>query len=267
MQSLLTNELSIWNNLKCQIWSDFHFSLEQGISTIVSQFKKDKQTEVLFLLWDIFQTVNWEDSSKQINNLIIETAELFEQIIFTPWNHDLRWRDNPWISFDLPENVCYPKTALDINIPRIHGNNILVANLFYDMKLIDPSKLWMSEQDLLDFYATTKDGEYLLWWDTEVFKQMASKCRKELNSEIDILAVHSLPHPSLTTFKEDSIEWNKRSLTMGSDILTWKQDELKNGLVVLHWHNHRKSDNRLMINDKQVHILSWEQDNFWGELI
>ncbi|MBT3726702.1 hypothetical protein HOG21_03215 [bacterium] len=49
---------------------------------------------------------------------------------------------------------------------------------------------------------------------------MASKCRKELNSEIDILAVHSLPHPSLTTFKEDSIEWNKRSLTMGSDILT-----------------------------------------------
>jgi hypothetical protein len=301
MNTLLSSELILWKKLKCQIGSDFHFSLDQGIDSIIQQLKKEKKSEVLFFLWDVFETRNGEDSSSEINNLISEISEMFQHIIFTPGNHDLRWRVDPWESFSLPKNVYYPESTFDTKVCQIEWNKILVANLFYDMEFINSDLIGGNQDEIREFYKKTNDGKHFLYGDISLFKSMTEVCKKALDSQIDIVATHSLPHPSLTIFrarpndwsidspgimtvtdmedhkkhvfnKDFDIDrfikyWNLKSFFMGSNILEGKENDIKDGLVCLYGHNHRGWKSSLDIGDKKVHFVSAPQPNFWGKIM
>ncbi len=182
------------------IGSDYHLEGEGVIGRAVARIKREQRSEVLFCIGDLCNAEHGEDTSPRINEFLTGVASLYDRVIFTPGNHDLRGRENPWGSFKVPGNVIYPNGE-EPKVVDLGGRKVLVADLFYDMKFIDPSKLGFSADDVAKQYAESNDGRHLLHGDTSTFQGMTERAAKLLQPDVDILATHTLPHPSLVTFR------------------------------------------------------------------
>jgi predicted phosphodiesterase len=292
------------NGLRFNIGSDFHLPLEEAaVSKFLDRVREQKREDVLFLLGDLFlaETENKSglDASAEVNVLLEKLAKLFERIVFVPGNHDLRrvpLTDDPWKDLHLPDNVVSPK-GIDPIVFTIGDTRILAANLGYDMQFIDPDILGLTEEQILDFYThNVPDGTSFLQGADSIsmFRQMTLSTACALTENIDILATHTLPHPSLVTFKvaemtdrifklqrdsglkfvytpeeDDRMAatrgktgeafrryWNFKSFFMGSDVLGHPLANPRNGLTVLYGHNHRGSEHRSQIRSREIRFIT-----------
>lgn len=255
-----------------------------------------KASDVLFLLGDLFDAVNGQDRSKEVNEVLAACARMYDVVIYTPGNHCLRGRENPWESFDIPSNVILPTTIEPLK-ETINGQNLLVGNLFYDFKFVDPAILGFADEEIRAWYRQkTNDGMYLFKGDTTDFEHYTEAVARQLNSGIDVLVTHVLPSPSLVTFRfpeltqnlrdlasanalvftanpeVDVLEassirgstpesfrtyWNYKSFVMGSDVIGNSLADPKDGLVALYGHNHREErEHTKVIGGKRVHFYS-----------
>lgn len=281
------------------IGSDWHLEGEDIVNRALARIASKRQSEVLFCMGDLFDAQNGEDTSESINRLLTGLAETYDNIIYTPGNHDLRGRIKPWESFTLPPNVHYPKGEEPL-IFTLGDKKVLIADLFYDMNFIDPAIVGLGWEKVISQYRSSNDGKYFLEGKTEPFAQMTERAAQLLQADIDILATHSLPHPSLVTFRVQKITddivkmaedsglqfisnpaedkegatrwdftpedfrtwWNTKSIFMGSDLVGHPNANPKNGLWVVHGHHHRNDLNPRTVKGKTVNIAT-HQPNPW----
>jgi hypothetical protein len=190
------------NGQSVDVGSDWHYPLSDASTPakIVAHVKRVQGSRVLFCLGDLFDTPDGQDSTAPINETVSAFAKLYDQVVFTPGNHDLRGRNEPWDSFRFPDNVVWPRTVDPVAV-TIGSNRLLVANLFYDLGFIDPAVIGSSAQTIRKFYAKSNDGRHFLGGDTARFSAMTVETARALTPEVDILVTHALPHPSLVTFR------------------------------------------------------------------
>lgn len=202
------------------IGSDWHLELNKYVpEEVAKRIEAASRSRVLFWLGDVFDTVDGQDSSREINDLMERLASKYSKVIFTPGNHDLRGRENPWSQFEFPKNVVYPNGPLEVIVQRIEGMNVLAANLFYDMEFLDPRIIGRTKEEVLTFYQTqTNDGRHLLQGDISLFPHMKRVLLENLRPEIDIVATHVCASPSLVAFrvaeKTGEIERLERELSI-----------------------------------------------------
>jgi hypothetical protein len=288
------------------VGSDWHFDLhEPGIvGRIIGHIAGRKQSEALFLMGDIFQVKAGDDSAEPLKELVEGLAERYDHIIFTPGNHDLRNRKNPWAAFaDLPKNVTAPPPETPVMWER-NGTKVLVANLFYDMHFIDPQAVGLSENEVLEQYAASNDGKYFLSGDLSSFPGMTEQAARMLTPDIHATATHALPHPSLITFRTSEITpriralaeqsgldfihdpdgdgrlaerwnttprnartyWNIKSILMGSNLPEHPDANPRDGLAVIHGHNHRNDTRSRVIRGKSVHPVTHQMNQQDGRI-
>jgi hypothetical protein len=190
------------NGDEIDVGSDWHYALTEPnvVERIVAHVKGAQRSKVLFCLGDLFDTPEGQDSTDALNRTVTAFAALYETVVFTPGNHDLRGRAKPWDTFRFPGNVVWPR-GLEPVATTIGKNRLLVANLFYDLCFIDPAVIGSSDATIRKFYARSNDGKHLLGGDTAGFLEMTEKAARALTPEVDVLVTHALPHPSLVTFR------------------------------------------------------------------
>lgn len=288
------------NGFSFDVGSDWHLPPDRKelLDSFSLRIEKEQGSDILFCVGDVIETSDGLNSATYINKLLDGLSELYKVIIFTPGNHDLRGRNNPWSDFNnLPKNVHTTSNGYSVlNLFDLHQDlpnlRILVADLFYDMKFLNPSILNICDGELIAQYRESNDGRHFLNGDIANFSHMAHHVRSRLDSSIDILVTHSLPHPSLVTFRvaqiTEEIEkkqnilgipficdpdhdikeasrwnttpdkyrqwWNIKSFFMGSDVLS--TTDFKDGLVCIYGHNHRSNQTPTVINNKKVYFVS-----------
>jgi hypothetical protein len=185
------------------VGSDWHYKLTEPdvVGRMVEHVKRAKQSSVFYCLGDLFDTPDGQDSTEAINRAVSGFAELYDQVIFTPGNHDLRGRENPWQSFRFPKNVLWPHDPVEPVVATVGPSKVLVANLFYDLRFIDAGVIGSTDESIRKFYAKSNDGRHFLGGDTSRFLTMTENAARALTPDIDVLVTHSLPHPSLVTFR------------------------------------------------------------------
>ena len=302
---------------KIQVFSDSHFPIDIKTKKIINFIEEQNKnnSEILFLLWDI---LDWENTEKFKNlwekslDILKELSKTYKKIVYVLWNHEFRdpnLQDEGWYkNFReiLPENIIFPKnitepTKVEVEITKWKILNILVWNLFYDMKFLNPSILWMKKEEILNIYKKFPDWNYLFNWDIEIFKKMKKSIIEQLDTNIDILATHSLPHPSLVQFLynwkdieefknkvwknikvkspsdrhykdakklwisiEEYIKWyNAKSFFMWSNVLD-NPEKIKNWLLSIFWHSHRNTNQKIEVKWKEVNFYSNQYPNCKG---
>ena len=283
---------------QADVGSDWHIKPE-ALPRAIDHLRENRKSELLFCMGDLFDAQEGQDTSAAINELLQAIAPGYEAVIFTPGNHDLRGRDNPWGSFSLPKNVHYPRN--EAKVVTLGDRSILVADLFYDMQFVDPAQIGLSWEEVIRQYAESNDGKHFLKGATEPFKEMTENAAVLLQPNIDILATHSLPHPSLVTFRvpelteevqrlaresglqficapEEDITkarrwnsttaegfrkwWNIKSIFMGSNVLEHPSANVKDGLWAVHGHHHRVDLRQRTVQGRRVNIAT-HQPNPW----
>lgn len=286
------------NGENFDVGSDWHLPLgEINTSSMLRAIKKSKGSDVFFCVGDLFTTSSGEDSSNNLSEFLSMAAEEYPLVVFIPGNHDLRGREDPFDSIAIPEGVYMPK-ELDPLVLRTEANKILLGNIFYDLKFIDPAIVDTNEEKLKGFYPTLPDGQHLLNGDLSKFPKMSASVAKALDPTIDILVTHVLPHPSLVTFRVEELTpeiermasegtlkficdpegdresakrwdttpaefrnwWNEKSFFMGSNVLEHPEAQPKDGLTCVYGHNHRTNDDKIRLrNGNTVRLLSYQQ--------
>jgi UDP-2,3-diacylglucosamine pyrophosphatase LpxH len=280
------------------VGSDWHIEGADKLPSLVDHLRKHRTSEVLFLMGDLFDAQDGEDTSGPINELVQAIAPGYSHVIVTPGNHDLRGRVNPWDSFVLPENVHAPHD--NARVIDIHGTRILLADLFYDMQFIDPTTVGLTWQEVEEQYRASNDGKHLLGGQTASFERMRREAAALLQPDVQVLATHSLPHPSLVTFRvpeltpeverqaresglrfvcnpeEDAREavrydstpegyrrwWNIKSIFMGSNVLEDPTAHPRDGLWAVHGHHHRIDLEPRSVRGNRINIVT-HQPNPW----
>lgn len=201
----LTNKFQI-NGEDIDVGSDWHFALTEPnvVERIVKHVKDAQQSRVFFCLGDLFDTPEGQDSTEALNATVTAFAALYDTVVFTPGNHDLRGRASPWDTLRFPENVVWPRGVEPVTT-KIGKNNVVVANLFYDLRFIDPAVIDASDAIIRKFYARSNDGRHFLGGDTEAFARMTDATARALGPDVDVLVTHALPHPSLVTFRVPAV--------------------------------------------------------------
>lgn len=267
-------------NENFEIASDWHLPMDRSVlDKMIATLKMYKHCDVFVCMGDIFDAGNCEDTSKFVSEFLTKLAEIYPAVLYSPGNHCIRSRDNPWLSFELPQNVHMPIAEQPLII-QTENNKILVGNCFYDLEFIDCTTVGFSEEMISDFYVKTNDGKSLLRGDVSLFKKMAVNLAKALTPDITMMVTHTLPHPALVNFRvpamtdyhrelalnlgipficdlsKDSADaaikhmspeelrtfWNLKSIVMGSNILNRPEANPRDGLVALYGHNHRGSE-------------------------
>ena len=292
------------------VGSDWHIS-SANIEKVITNIISNKKSNLLFCVGDLVDSDDGQDVSGLVIEILNRLSLFYRSVIFMPGNHCLRGRKDPWNSFLKPNTRNNVFTNCNETDPYVFNLNdldkifpnklVMLANIFYDMEFIDPTIIGFTERDVKKFYcAENKDYKYLVGGTIELFKNMSTTVRKDLNDKIDILVTHALPHPSLVTFRvpeiandilaaqnklnipficniaDDEIQakrngapnaesyrnyWNMKSFVMGSDVLS--NSSFKDGLVCIHGHNHRSTDHTTEINNKQVRFISHQ--THWKE--
>lgn len=285
------------NGLDFDVGSDWHLPLDDTkTNDCVENVKVHQKSEYLFLLGDIFDTDQGQDSSNHINDLLAKLIRVYDLIFFVPGNHDLRGRDLPWSSFSFSSSVFMPSQFAPKVVELSRGKKILLGNIFYDLDFVDPALIGIDLEAARTFYEQeTTDGRYLLGGNSASFLEMTQAVKNKLSTQIDIVATHAVPHPSLVTFRiektnpklealaqecgipfivdleDDAAQavrykttpelarryWNYKSIVMGSNI--FKDPEtlsFKDGLVALYGHNHRPGDRVSKLGERSVRFIS-----------
>ncbi len=201
MNTLVTSK-TLKSGERVDIGSDWHFDLDQlnVVNGIVDNIRARMESDILFLPGDLFDTPKGQDSSGAIREVLKGVAPHAENIVFTPGNHDLRGQENPWDDFQgLPSNIITPNLD-EVKLVELGPKTLLAANLFYDMDFIDPEVIGMTAEQIEAEYAKSNDGQHFLNGETGLFKDMTKLAAQNLTPDINILATHALPHPSLVQF-------------------------------------------------------------------
>jgi len=285
--------------LKADLISDTHFPVSSDTNRILNLFLENKKSEILFILWDIYDSEKGEDSSNNLINLLNSLSENYKKVIFTGWNHEFRSgklnNENWYQEFKklLAENVIVPEAIAKPTIEIIDWVKILVWNIFYDMEFLNPELLWFEKDDILKVYKNIfPDWKYLFDGKIDTFEQMRDWILDLFDDSIDVIATHSLVHPSLVKFitswnvdrlqekvwetinvekyhewhvryaekinisLEDYIKfYNYKSYFMWTNLLK-DASKIKNNLLCLHGHSHRDSNHEIDILWKNVKFLS-----------
>jgi hypothetical protein len=261
--------------------SDYHLPCnEVVVGNVIDALAARKQSDTFICVGDLFDAGNGEDRSAAISSFLTKLSEIYPVVLYTPGNHCLRSRAEPWASFNVPDNVIIPMDDSPL-IVNTEQNKILLANLFYDLRFIELESLGISRGDLIEFYRNeTTDGKRLLGGEIELFRSMAENAANSLREDVTMLVTHTLPHPVGVTFRVPVITeqhreiqlrtgarfmcdleqdhrdasnanttadalrryWNFKSLIMGSDVVSHPAANPKDGLICLYGHNHRTHD-------------------------
>jgi hypothetical protein len=261
--------------------SDYHLPINQAVvDKVIETLVQRKQSDIFVCVGDVFDADKGEDRSEAISDFLTKLSKAYSLVLYTPGNHCLRSRDNPWESFQVPDNVLFPKGDMPL-IVNTEKNKIVLANLFYDLRFIEPSSIGFAEADILKFYREkTTDGKHLLGGDITLFKSMADNVAKCITPDVTMLVSHTVPHPVAVTFRvpvkteelrrieaetgarvdcmpeDDAREaaaknktaegfreyWNKKSFVMGSNVISHQAARPRDGLICLYGHNHRSRD-------------------------
>lgn len=285
------------------VGSDWHLDLQQTdiVGRAVNHIKNNRKSEVLFCMGDLFNTPNGENSSGAIREFLEGISGSYDHVIFTPGNHDLRGRENPWTDFEnLSGNIVVPHPE-NVVIWEQGGIRVLVGNVFYDMEFIDPESVGISHEEVKQQYAASNDGKHFLHGETHLFKEMTQHAANCLQPDIDAIATHALPHPSLVTFRVDQVDdeikrvatatgldficnpkedreqatrwnstpaefrkwWNIKSIFMGSNVIGHASAQPRDGLLAIHGHHHRNDLRLRNCNGKTFRPITHQmnQDN------
>lgn len=289
--------------LRFNLGSDFHIlPIKTEINRFIEEITHFINTETLFLLGDVcLSSPKYGiDTSDAINEILYRLSYLFEQVLYVPGNHDLRREkptDDPWKDFEYRSNVKMPYGENPLII-TVDNTRVALANIGYDLEFIDPAIMSATKEDLLAFYSRHNDGKYLLHGKDSIpiFKKMSENARKAVMSDIDIVATHALPHPSLVRFRmpeqcdkiqqlgaalglnfvydpkgnmaeaalrgitleQAIIHWNLHSIMMGSNIVN--ETAFSENVTFLYGHNHRSTDHIAWIDGKLVRFLSHQRE-------
>ncbi|MCB0329273.1 MAG: metallophosphoesterase [Bdellovibrionales bacterium] len=282
------------NGENFDIGSDWHFPIELELAEAAAKrISQAKGSDILFCGGDLNLTDKGQDSSHWVSSFLHEVSKSYAVVVFVPGNHDLRGRDNPFQSFELPPSVVMPNQFTP-QVINTESNRLLVGNVFYDLKFIDPAALDLTPEQLREFYKTVPDGKFLLNGDLSTFPEMTDIVARKLDESIDILVTHALPHPSLVTFRvtnkddrhfalereldipficdpeDDQVRahkrgmtaeqfrtrWNLKSFFMGSDLLSHPDAQIKDGLHCVYGHNHRGDKKEITVRGRRVTLLT-----------
>lgn len=211
-------------NLDFHLTSDLHWDLndisgkygkrgDEAIEDLALRIISEQRYGTLFLLGDLFLGVDADDNpidvSDAVNKLLAKISPYFEKIYFVPGNHDMRrlpQKKDPWSDFILPKNVIMPK-GIEPVLETVHDVRILVGNLFYNGKFIDPAFVGLTQEEMFEFYASLPDGKALLKGVESIplFDEMAERMATAMAYEVDIIVSHVPLHPSLVNFRVSKI--------------------------------------------------------------
>ena len=76
----LLKEWRVWG-LRFQFGSDYHFPTKTNIKDISNRIKGEKKSEIIFLIWDIFDEEWWVDTGPLINRLGISIISPSNKIL------------------------------------------------------------------------------------------------------------------------------------------------------------------------------------------
>jgi hypothetical protein len=268
--------------------SDYHLPCnEQVVEAVIAALAARKQSDTFICVGDLFDAGDGEDRSAAISSFLTRLSRIYELVLYTPGNHCLRSREEPWASFHLPEHVIIPQGDTP-KIVNTEKNKILLANVFYDLRFIDSESLGISRDELMEFYRIdTTDGKHLLGGSIDLFTSMADNAANTLTQDVTMLVTHTLPHPVGATFRVAAITeqhreiqartgarficdpekdnkdahtlnttadafrryWNFKSLIMGSDIVNHPAANPRDGLICLYGHNHRSDDFEVQVRN------------------
>gem|GEM_PF-6951985 len=285
--------------------SDLHLDPNQkNIVSIATQYFADEidrsKARILFLLGDLFDSRNGQDTSRLINQLIQNLSGLIDNIIFVPGNNDLRGRPNPFQSFNFSKDRVLSPVGAHPIVATIEGLRILAGNIFADFERFIPYLPFCTRDSLLAFYASKLDGKSLFDGNMGSFPAMTDALAQKLDPRIDVLATHYLSHPSSEKLRchtlpparrrvvarlAISTEWNpdadlerykwfsrdlekiriwlnSNTFLLGANVLQHPRADLGHGLTCLHGHNHHGQRIQLEIGDRSFEILSHQPFRF-----
>ena len=276
--------------------SDYHLPVDERIvQKVVETLAARRDADVFICVGDIFDAKEGEDRSIPISSFLSTVARIYPYVLYVPGNHCLRSREEPWASFRLPINVLTPGRDKPLLFETAQ-NKIVLANLFYDLELIDPLGVGFTTDEVVEFYQSqTTDGQKLLGGRVDLFKAMALKAAKAITPDVTMLVTHTAPHPAAVMFRVSSLTsehkelqkrtgaqfvstpeadqreaaqegvsvaqflryWNLKNFVMGSNVLNHPDAHPRDGLVCIHGHNHRtKQIQTSLLNGASAKLIS-----------
>jgi len=288
------------NGLDILQGSDHHIPLRlaaQFIEALIDQ-SCAQSSDMLILNGDLFHTPYGEAAQEAIGHLLNRVAARYKNpIVYVPGNHCLRGTGKEaWKHFGaLPKNVYAPlANPLKPIVLRTPAGKMVVGNIFYDFKFLDPSLFRLTKKDIRTYYADTHDGQHLFDGRTEDFPLMADNVARAITPDTKFLVTHCLPHPMLVKFiqtakteiterlereheirfvyrsiTKQAAQWNmteeacldfltKKSFIMGSNVLNREGFEpAPEGLVIFQGHNHQsKNKEKIMVAGRKMIVCS-----------
>lgn len=198
-------------------------NLVEAAEDLGERIIKARQTDLLVLAGDNINglrrqmsggkiEVQGVDNHEATSHLLEKVSAYYKDVYFLAGNHDLRrfpLSENPWADIDNPENVVMPVLDQPVVVLR-NDIRILLGNIFYDFAYIEPSLIGLNREDLWEYYLSDRviDGKCLINGGNsiELFRRMTRKMIGNINNEVDVVATHCLPHPSLATMILSSTE-------------------------------------------------------------
>jgi len=291
------------NGLRILQGSDHHIPLRLAgpyIRALISQSLK-QPSDMLILNGDLFDAPNGESVQETVGDLLRVVAARYKRpIVYVPGNHCLRGAgEDPWGRFGpLPRHVFAPlANPLEPIILPTSAGKMVIGNIFYDFKFLDPSISGLTEKDIRDFYPSTADGRYLLDGHTEDFELMADNVARSITPDTKFLVTHCLPHPTLVKFMQTAktevterierehgiqfiygslakraAQWGiteeeyldfltRKNFVMGSNVLDREGfDPAPEGLVIFHGHNHQSAYKKtISVADRKMMVCSYQK--------
>lgn len=275
--------------------SDWHLPMD---TRVTDQFLRSliatKNGDIFICAGDVFDAHESQDTSSWVSQLLTELAGHYSLVLYVPGNHCLRSKSEPWSGFNVPANVVFPNGKQPC-VVRTEKNNILLGNILYDFKLIDPSVVGTTRGEISKFYAATHDGCSLMGGDTSIFTAMADNLARALTPDISVMVTHTLPHPAPITFRVDHLMahheklaqqcgasflndpegdaraahkwgispqmarawWNHRCFMLGSNVINRVDADPRDGLIAIYGHNHQgASQNVRALNGSRVELVT-----------
>lgn len=276
------------NGFDFLLGSDFHFKGNEWRTMV--QEALDSPVEVVILPGDIIDNPHGHNVEPILEE--IEDALSSKTVLTLPGNHCLRGTDHLGSNWTLTNSgirmmgatILYDLCFLPPSILGLTDRDIIEfyqkGSDFKYLTIPEDKPEWMFGSPVMRHF--------------DHFHTMAQEVQNQISPDIDILVTHCLPHPCQVTFRFEKITpeleelaskyslvfisdaeydekkakewgctpqeyrdyWNKKSFMMGSNILSGTN--WKDGLLVIHGHNHRSCDYVKEIDSKKVRFVSWQ---------
>jgi hypothetical protein len=244
-------------NLNFEVTSDNHCNnTKKDIDILIEKIISSKKTNILFILWDIINNNNWEDVTQNINYILNKLANFYETIIYTPGNHELRGKKNPFSWYKLQSNILMPIETENVKI-EIKWVKILAMNLLYDKDFFQheiKQILWLNNKLIEEFYMKIPDWNLL----NIDFEKMNRYKENAINSidNTDIILTHWMTYPHWLDIKTISKQWE----SIEELIITLKSKKIR--IDSYHIEKIIKKENEIRKKLKKYWIKTTQFNNF-----